>query len=287
MKFDRKRIPLTVIGGIFILLIIMVNVSLRDIGKSTSEKLCNGVNKLINDDYNISGEITIKSKGEDISIIDDISFLYDGIVSNADNRIRLNISINANNLGIDKELGDIYKINNRIVFAPIVEENSYYYDLFSEEINNKLDINRVEQTLDGLHDIIIDEGMKPITINGSSKKIMTNKITININNEDINKVITTKAKNDFIDKKLLNTLTEEEFRININTYIDNRDYVKKIEIILENNDYRILSINCIENYNEVSEISIEDILDNKLDVEDIEEGDILRIISNMFDIGAL
>lgn len=287
MKFDRKRIPLIVIGGIFILLIIMVNVSLRDIGKSTSEKLFNGINKLINDDYNICGKITIKNKSEDISIIDDISFLYDGKVSNKDNRIKLNISINSNNLGIDKELGDIYRINNRIVFAPTAEENSYYYDLSSQELNNKLDVNKVEQTLESFHDIITHEGKKPITINGNSKKVMTNKINININNEDINKVINTKGKNDFMDKKLLDALIQEEFRININTYIDNKDCVKKIELILENNDYRISSINCIEDYNEVSEISIEDISDNKLNIEDIEQGDILRIISNMFDIGTL
>lgn len=283
MKVDFKRIPLIAIGGIFIFLIIIVNVSVSDIGKSSVQKLCEGIDKLVNDDYNIIGQISIQNK-EDDTIIDAISFLYEGVIRNSDNRIKLSIGLKENNLGIEKELGKIYKFNNKIVIDPLVEKNSYYYNLPNEEIDNKLDMNKVEQTLDYVHNSIFNKGKRPITINSLSKKIMTNKLSINITSTDIYEIITHEEEYRDINKKLLDTFKNEEYTININTYLDNKNYVKKIELIIENNDFKISSINYIEDYNKVDKISIEDVLDNGVNIEDIEEGDILRIISKMFDI---
>lgn len=283
MKVDFKRIPLIAIGGIFIFLIIIVNVSVSDIGKSSVQKLCEGIDKLVNDDYNIIGEISIQNK-EDDTIMDAISFLYEGVIRNSDNRIKLSIDVKENNLGIEKELGKIYKFNNKIVIDPLVEENSYYYNLPNEEIDNKLDMSKVEQTLVYVHNSITNKGKRPITINSLSKKIMTNKLSINITSTDIYEIITHEEEYRDINKKLLDTFKNEEYTININTYLDNKNYVKKIELIIENNDFKISSINYIEDYNKVDKISIEDVLDNGVNIEDIEEGDILRIISKMFDI---
>lgn len=283
MKVDFKRIPLIAIGGIFIFLIIIVNVSVSDIGKSSVQKLCEGIDKLVNDDYNIIGQISIQNKKED-TIIDAISFLYEGVIRNSDNRIKLSIDVKENNLGIEKELGKIYKFNNKIVIDPLVEKNSYYYNLPNEEIDSKLDMSKVEQTLDYVHNSITNEGKRPITINSLSKKIMTNKLSINITSTDIYEIITHEEEYRDINKKLLDTFKNEEYTININTYMDNKNYVKKIELIIENNDFKISSINYIEDYNKVDKISIEDVLDNGVNIEDIEEGDILRIISKMFDI---
>lgn len=283
MKVDFKRIPLIAIGGIFIFLIIIVNVSVSDIGKSSVQKLCEGIDKLVNDDYNIIGEISIQNKKDD-TIIDAISFLYEGVIRNSDNRIKLSIDVKENNLGIEKELGKIYKFNNKIVIDPLVEKNSYYYNLPNEEIDNKLDMSKVEQTLDYVHNSINNEGKRPITINSLSKKIMTNKLSINITSTDIYEIIIHEEEYKDLNKKLLDTFKNEEYTININTYMDNKNYVKKIELIIENNDFKISSINYIEDYNKVDKISIEDVLDNGVNIEDIEEGDILRIISKMFDI---
>ncbi|WP_273327204.1 hypothetical protein [Vallitalea guaymasensis] len=283
MKVDFKRIPLIAIGGIFIFLIIIVNVSVSDIGESSVQKLCEGIDKLVNDDYNIIGQISIQNKKED-TIIDAISFLYEGVIRNSDNRIKLSIDVKENNLGIEKELGKIYKFNNKIVIDPLVEKNSYYYNLPNEEIDSKLDMSKVEQTLDYVHNSITNEGKRPITINSLSKKIMTNKLSINITSTDIYEIITHEEEYRDINKKLLDTFKNEEYTININTYLDNKNYVKKIELIIENNDFKISSINYIEDYNKVDKISIEDVLDNGVNIEDIEEGDILRIISKMFDI---
>ncbi|WP_304944571.1 hypothetical protein [Vallitalea guaymasensis] len=283
MKVDFKRIPLIAIGGIFIFLIIIVNVSVSDIGKSSVQKLCEGIDKLVNDDYNIIGEISIQNKKDD-TIIDAISFLYEGVIRNSDNRIKLIIDVKENNLGIEKELGKIYKFNNKIVIDPLVEKNSYYYNLPNEEIDSKLDMSKVEQTLDYVDNSIANEGKRSITINSISKKIMTNKLSINLTSTEIYEIITHEEKYKDINKKLLDTFKNEEYTININTYMDNKNYVKKIELIIENNDFKISSINYIEDYNKVDKISIKDVLDNGVNIEDIEEGDILRIISKMFDI---
>ncbi|QUH29500.1 hypothetical protein [Vallitalea guaymasensis] len=283
MKVDFKRIPLIAIGGIFIFLIIIVNVSVSDIGKSSVQKLCEGIDKLVNDDYNIIGEISIQNK-EDDTIIDAISFLYEGVIRNSDNRIKLSIDVKEDNLRIEKELGKIYKFNYKIVIDPLVEKNSYYYNLPNEEIDSKLDMSKVEQTLDYVHNSITNEGKRPITINSLSKKIMTNKLSINITSTDIYEIITHEEKYKDTNKKLLDTFKNDEYTININTYLDNKNYVKKIELIIENNDFKISSINYIEDYNKVDKISIEDVLDNGVNIEDIDEGDILRIISKMFDI---
>ncbi|WP_113673107.1 hypothetical protein [Vallitalea guaymasensis] len=283
MRIDLKRIPLIAIGGIFIFLIIIVNVSVSDIGKSSVQKLCEGIDKLVNDDYNIIGEISIQNK-EDDTIIDAVFFFYHGVIRNSDDRIKLSIGVKENNLGIEKVLGEIYKFNNKIVVDPLVEKNSYYYNLPNEEIDSKLNMSKVEQTLDYVHNSITNEGKRPITINSLSKKIMTNKLSINITSTDIYEIITHEEEYRDINKKLLDTFKNEEYTININTYLDNKNYVKKIELIIENNDFKISSINYIEDYNKVDKISIEDVLDNGVNIEDIEEGDILRIISKMFDI---
>ncbi|GMQ63017.1 hypothetical protein [Vallitalea maricola] len=283
MKVDFKRIPLIVIGGIFIFLIIIVNVSVSDMGKSSVQKLCDGIDKLANDDYKIIGEISIQNK-EDDTITDDISFFYDGVIRNSNSRIKLSIGVKESNLGIEKELGEIYKIDSRIVIAPLVEKNCYYFNLPSEEVENKLDRNKFEQILDYVHNSIANEGKKPITINSLCKKVMTTKISINITSKDINEIIINKKEYKNINKKLLDTLTNEEYTININAYIDNKNYVKKIELIIENNDFKFLSVNCIEDYNKVDEIFLEDVSDNGLNIEDIEEKDILRVISKMFNM---
>ncbi|MCT4688708.1 hypothetical protein [Vallitalea sp.] len=284
MKLDFKRIPLIVIGGIFICLIIIVNISVIDIGKTPIQKLCKGIDELVDNDYNIIGEISIQNKKDDILVTDDISFLYEGVIRNSDNRIKLSVVVKENTLGIEKELGDLYKIDDRIIIAPLVEKNSYYYNLPSKEVDKKLGIIKVEQILDYVHNNIDSEGNKPIIINSLGKKLMTNKISINITSKDINEIIINEEEYKNINNNLFDTLRNEEYTININTYIDKANYVKKIELFIENNNFKISSVNCIEEYNKVDKISIEDILDNGLDIEDIEERDILRIISKMFDM---
>lgn len=279
----EKRLPLIIIGSIFISLIIVINFTVSTTHKSPSEKLQLGIITLIEDDYKLYGEISIKGKTEDTLGINDMSLLYSGVINNSSNMMTVDFFITSEIFSMDKRLGQVYKSQDKIIMKPNTDHDGYlYYDISKNNIKEDVSLDKVKNILNLLKDKIVDESKEAIIIKGYDigQKIMTNKLSIQLKNHDLNMLIGQMVPNEDLQlrEKLIKIINSSEFKVAINTYIDNQNHIKKLEIVFENNDYSITSINSFQNYQRVNSITIPDISKDALNFKNMKKQEIMEII---------
>ncbi|GKX30623.1 hypothetical protein SH1V18_31030 [Vallitalea longa] len=278
----KVKMPLIVISGIFILLIVFINYPINTIGKSNYERLKACLRSLTNNNYSVYGTIRVSDKNEDVLLLENMSLLYKGVIRNSDNKLKLDLTLSVDDLQENKIIGNIYRIDDKLYFQfPTIEKN-YYLDIGNNHNMDNINFEKVKEIVNYIDSEKIIKSRSSILTNDKFIEIMTNKISTILNKDDmvtIMDIITINGDYDF--NRKLDKLNINDFHITFNSYIDNRDYIKKEEIIFENNDLELMLTCYLDNYNKVNDIQIEDLSDNYSNIKDIKENDVLELIWNM------
>lgn len=278
----KVKMPLIVISGIFILLTIFVNYPVVTLGDSSDGKLEECLTSLAKDNYSVYGTVSIRGKNEDVFILQDMSLLYKGIVRNSDNEMKLDVTLSVDNLEENRDIGSIYKVDDRVYFQFPTIQNNYFLDIGKDDKIQNMSFEKIMQIFNNVDDGKIIKSKGSISTNDKHMKIMVNKISVIIDKDDIVSSMRNIADNEddeLVDK--MNEIIMDDFSITSNSYIDNKGYLRKEEIILQNNNIELLLTCYIDKHNKVNHIQMDDLSDNYTDIKDIKENEVVRLISNM------
>jgi hypothetical protein len=280
INFLKQQLPLFLIGGLFILIIIVANFSFSTLNKSKAQKIQLALDKLKDGNYKLYGRINIQAK-ENKLMENDINLVYNGIIINSDDTIKLDINLNSETLNIDKQIGSIYIKNNKIILDLNEQDNNYYYNVKNKNKNILINLQDLIYKLD---DKIVWEGKEAINIryNNLDKKMITNKFSIKLNNTDLVQMINGNMEHGDTQysNKLIQLLNNNEFIILIFICIDNNNFLRGIEIIYQEKEYSIVCMSYFDKYNRVNKnISVKKITNNDMDIEKITNDELYKIFN--------
>ena len=172
-----------------------------------------------------------------------------------------------------------FLIDKRLYFQIPSINNNYYLDIINDSKKDNITIEEIKKIYQYIDKDKIIGSRDSISINDKSMKIVTSKISIMLSKDDIMEII-----NDSNNVNLYNEfegLDIVDISINCEFYVDNEDYLRKLNIVLENREFEIYVECHFDDYKEISDIQLDNTLDNYLDIRNIDEDEVLEIISKI------
>lgn len=277
-EYIRGKIPLIMVGGIFLILIAVVNMRAQP-----SQKIENGISHLIEGNYHIYGELAIQDKKQESALINQIALYYEGTINQKDKQMNLRLYMVFQGLGEEKPLGSLLRHGDTYYYQLPGKDKSYIKKTISSNMYSLSSLDEVINRLMKPMEAMTDEGIETITIGQHTikQKITARKFSLIITTEDMVALL---EENGFMQEQgnqsILKKLLGQPYQVEIICHM-NGGYIYQLACIASNDDYTITLTNRFDDYEETPQIHIPEEAYEGRSVESLSEKELMDIINKL------